>query len=105
MKWAFVVLALLGAGMPAMALQPSGACDDEAQPRQRNLTEWKFTNYTSKEYRQAVQSEFTSQRETKYKHLLEHQWRQLKQLVYDNADRFYIEGAEPTTVQNYRFGF
>ena len=48
LKWAFVVIALLGAGTTAVALEVDGVQDDDYHPQQRNLTEWKYASYTSR---------------------------------------------------------
>jgi hypothetical protein len=101
--WMMMVIAVLSIG----ALEPSPLVPEmqravEVEEPSFADKEWKYTDYTSAEYKEAVLAVFDGMSD-KYGHLNEGQRKKIREMVNANADVFYVDGAEPTTVADYEF--
>jgi len=67
------------------------------------LTEWKYTDFHSKEYKRAVGEVLDGQREAVYPHLNDRRFAKLRRFVVEWSSAFYIEGAAPSRLDKYLF--
>ena len=104
-KWFMLVMGVLAASRMACIPEPQAPNLPESVMNNSsyNMSDFKYHDFSSVEYQDAVVAELDSIRQKQYNHLSEEQYQKLRNFVRKNAVSFYIDGSAPTTVNGYQF--